>query len=49
MSKDKVIHPTNMSKGGDVAKPTKSANIDGPTPTLANLTPYNRSGSNKKK
>ena len=48
MGKDKVLHPENVSRGGDVAKSTSSANVDSPTPTLANLQPFNRSGSNKK-
>ena len=38
---DRVMHPTNKgSKGG--IKQTKSAIVEGPTPTADNLNAYNR-------
>ena len=46
MSKDKVLHPTNMDKKAPVGeKQVKSAIIEGPTQTTENLTPYNRKKS----
>ena len=40
--KDKVIHPTNKSRGGDVAKDSNSGAVQGPKPSMNNLTPFNR-------
>lgn len=49
MGKDKVIHPQNQSKGGDVAKsPNSMTGIQGPSPSMENLQPYNRSSGKKK-
>ena len=41
MGKDRVMHPVNQeSKGG--IKSSKSAIVEGPTPTADNLNAYNR-------
>lgn len=41
MAKDKVISPQNKSRSSGI-KSSKSSIIEGPTPSLSNLTPYNR-------
>jgi hypothetical protein len=42
MARDKVIHPVNQSRGGDVAKDSNSGAVTGPKPAMTNLTPFNR-------
>ncbi len=47
MGKDKIIHPENKSSSG--IKDTKSSGItEGPSPSLGNLNPYNKSDGKKK-
>lgn len=48
MGKDKVMCPTNMSRGGNIAKPSNTGKFKGSSPSMNNLTPYNREGKKGK-
>ncbi len=49
MAKDKVMHPTNMSKGGNAAKPVGTSGVfKGPTPSMDNMQPFNKNSGKKK-
>ena len=41
MGKDRVMHPVNQEGKGGI-KSSKSAIVEGPTPTADNLNAYNR-------